>query len=155
MTASQVNEMMARERAFTRVAASANLTEDQFRVVEDTFRAVNPPDPAAWASGFLGAMGIGKKNPTNPAPNAATQATKPSPSNTPPARVAPDLGSPAPGDQRDAEAVLLNRPLEANLHDFERLVVQHGRTKALEMWSSHVKAYLGGVRVVPDNRRQR
>ncbi len=151
-----VQQMLARESAFVRAVAPAGLSDEQYAFVDETYRAVNPPDPRAWAAGFLKAMGIGKTNASPPPTNDTKQA--PVPGVVVPAavqRVAPDLGSPAPGNQRDEEAVLLNRPLDANNHDFERLVSKHGKEKALQMWRDGVNSHLRGIRLVPDNRRQR
>lgn len=159
MTAAEVQQLLARERAFERTVAPAALNDRQRARMEESYQAVNPSDPAEWARGYLDDLGIGNKNASPSTPINASQQTpasaQPAPAAPAPARATPTLGSPAPGDQRDAEAILLNRPLDGNTHDFERLVAQHGRAKALEMWQSHVKAHLGGVRLVPENRRQR
>lgn len=153
-----VQQLLARESAFVRAVAPAGLSDEQYAVVEETYRAVNPPDPRAWAAGFLKAMGIGNKtappSTVTPTINTAPAPGQPIPAVTPP-RATPDLGAPAPGDQRDSEAVLLNRPLDANGHDFDRLAAQHGREKALQMWNAHVNTFLRGVKLVSPSRRQR
>jgi len=150
-----VQQLLARESAFVRAVAPAGLTDEQYAVVEETYRAVNPPDPRAWAAGFLKAMGIGKTNAPPSTNNDQKQA--PSAAAVPAAvqRVAPDLGSPAPGNQRDEEAIMLNRPLDGNGHDFERMVSKHGKEKALQMWRDGVNSHLRGIKLTPEARRQR
>jgi hypothetical protein len=143
---------------FDRLAIKAGIDDATADDLFDLFKAQRPADPHAWIGEKAQRFGLGRK----PAPSTTTVSTQASapvpgqPAPTPaPVRVAPTLNAPAPGDQRDAEAVLLNRPLDANGHDFDRLVAIHGPDKAMQMWSSHVRTYLRGVKLVPDSRRQR
>jgi len=158
MTAGEVQQLLARERAFERTVAPAALNDRQRARMDESYQAVNPSDPAEWARGYLADMGIGNKtappSTITPTINTAPALGQPIPAVTPP-RATPDLGAPAPGDQRDSEAVLLNRPLDMNGHDFDRLSAQHGREKALQMVNANVNTYLRGVKLVSPSRRQR
>ena len=94
ITADDVTALLASQRAFDRVTASANLTDRQLERMEAARKAENPPDVAAWARGYLADMGLGKSN-LNPSPNAQTAPVaehKPSavaPSSSQPSAVTP------------------------------------------------------------------
>jgi hypothetical protein len=154
--AARLEEMEMRGR-FDRIAIKAGLDDSQADDMFVLFKAQRPQDPQAWLGEKSKVFGIGPR-PASTTPISATTtaptSAQPAPAATAP-KVPPALGSPAPGDARDEESILLNRPLEANSHDFTRLVSKHGPVKALEMWSSNVNAYLRGVRLVPENKRSR
>lgn len=160
MTAAEVQTLMARERAFTRAVASASLTDRQLARMEETYRAVNPPDPAEWARGYLEDMGIGKANATPATPTPSDNNKPAQPQAAPVAASAPgptfsDKGPAATSSARDPAAILQHRPTEATMDDFRRLSAQHGQLKALQMWTDQAMAYLQTVRVVPESKRQR
>lgn len=94
MTASEVQQLIARDRAFTRVTATAGLTDRQVERMEAALRAENPADVATWSRDYLVDMGLG----TRPAPPVvtppATQPTTATPA--PAAQVAPAAAPAAP-----------------------------------------------------------
>jgi hypothetical protein len=150
MTAADVQTLMARDRAFHRVVATAGLTEEQFAFVEETRNAVNPPDPGAWASTFLKTMGLGHKPATQqaaPAP-AAPAVAIPNPANN-----ISDRGPATAGDVRDVKTYVQTRPLEMTSSDFERLQLKEGREKALQIVQESVNSHLRSIRLTPDRRR--
>jgi hypothetical protein len=150
MTAADLHRELARDRAFFRATDSAGLTDEQARFVEETYRAVNPPDPATWATTFLKTMGLGPKSPPTqasaPVAAPALAANPSQPSFT-------DKGPAASSVARDPLAIIQNDPRKANSDDFRRLVAQHGQAKASEMWRKHTMAFLETVKVRPDGRR--
>lgn len=147
MTHAEFQAQMARERAITRALASANLAPEQEQFVEQTLRAVNPPDPIEWATNFLKATGLGQK----PTPQAPAQAPAPAP--VPPSQNFSDKGPAASSVARDPLAIIQNDPRKANMDDFRRLAAQHGQQKALQMWTDNTMAFLQTVKVRPDGRR--
>jgi hypothetical protein len=149
MTASDVQTLMARERAFARATASVGLSPEQEALVEQTYRAVNPPDPYEWASTFIKVMGLGK-------PPQAPAAAAPAPAQPTPTVANPtafDKGPAASSAARDPLAILQNDPRKSTMDDYRRLVAQHGEVKAGEIWRNHVMSFLSTVKVRPDGRR--
>lgn len=163
LSQADVANLIARERAFSRAIGSVELTEEQSALIDETFRAVNPPDPHAWATGFLKTLGIGKKNatPTQPnqidnnkqAPSVPATNAQPAQSAQPATNIS-DKGPSASSAARDPEAVIRHRITEATNDDFDRLVAQHGRTKALDMWAAETRAQLRSIKLVPPNRQR-
>lgn len=64
MTAEAVQQLMQRERAFTRATATAGLSEKQLARMEAAFNAEKPADVAAWSAGYLEDMGFAKPSTT-------------------------------------------------------------------------------------------
>lgn len=150
LTASDLQRELARDRAFLRATASAGLSDEQAAFVEETYRAVNPSDPAAWANTFIKTMGIGHKPATQqaaPAP-AAPVAAIPNPANN-----ISDRGPATAGDVRDVKTFVQTRPMEMSSTDFERLQLKEGREKALRIVQESVNSHLRSIRLTPDRRR--
>lgn len=91
ITADDVTALLASQRAFDRVTASANLTDRQLERMEAARKAESPQDVAAWARGYLEDMGLGKSNVN---PNNNTSQTAPVPEHKPSA-VAPSSSQPS------------------------------------------------------------
>ncbi len=83
-----VQQLIARERAFTRAAATAKLTDAQFGRMERAWQADKPDDSSGWVRDYLADLGV--QQPTAP---AAPQ-VQPAPVRSGPP--ASDSGSPAP-----------------------------------------------------------
>lgn len=64
MTAEAVQQLMQRERAFTRVTATAGLNDKQLARMEAAFNADKPADVAAWSTTYLEDMGFAKPSTT-------------------------------------------------------------------------------------------
>jgi hypothetical protein len=140
-----VQQLLARESAFVRAVAPAGLSDDQYAMVDEMFRAVNPPDPRAWATGFLKTMGIGKANaPAQPAA-IAQPVTPVTPAPAPIAAKNVSDGGPATaGDIRDVDSVVDTNPLSLTQHDIARHKAKHGEAKSRSMIQAAVNAALMG-----------
>ncbi len=151
MTVGDLHRELARDRAFLRACSSAGLNDDQAAFVEETYRAVNPSDPAAWATTFLKTMGLGHKPATQQAqaPAVTPAATIPNPANN-----ITDRGPATAGDVRDVETLVQTRPTEMTPSDFERLRVKVGREKALQMVQDSVNSYMRTIKLTPDRPRR-
>lgn len=93
MTAEAVQQLMQRERAFTRATATAGLTEKQLARMEEAFNVAKPADVAAWSSTYLEDMGFAKPGTQQQSQNGSTQAgsttTSAAAATTVPGRVEP------------------------------------------------------------------
>ncbi len=164
LTASEVQQMMSRDRDLYRTIASADLNDEQAAFIEETFRAVNPPDPRAWATGFLKTMGFGKRSAVAASPQPTTNETNKQATGAPvtsaqPAQAKPaanisDMGPSASSAARDPEAIIRHRITDATGDDFERLAAQHGRDKAHQMWAAEARAQLRSIKLVPPGRQR-
>ena len=81
MSVTEVQQMIARDRAFTRVTATAGLSDRQVERMESALRAENPADVSQWSRDYLADMKLGQ-------PATATTATTPPATATPIATVA-------------------------------------------------------------------
>lgn len=135
-------------------AARVGWDDTQSATMFDLFKAQRPQDPADWFSRMEQLFpGSRKQAPaTNPpietAPKPATPAAPAKPNIS-------DRGTAAPTDLRDSEGVINSRPLEANDHDVDALILKHGRSKGLQMFQDRVNAALRGVRLKPPSTGQR
>jgi len=86
MSATEVQQLIARDRAFTRVTATAGLSDRQVERMEAALRAENPADVSQWSRDYLADMKLGQP---------ATAATTSPATATPTATVAP-TAQPAP-----------------------------------------------------------
>jgi hypothetical protein len=152
MTATDVQALLTRQRAFDRAIDPAGLTAEQRAFVEETYQAVNPPDPGAWASGFLKTMGIGNKN-ANPQPQQQQAQAAAQIAHQAPTTNISDRGPASAGDIRDVETLSQTRPLEMTGGDFERLELKVGREKALALHQASVNRFLRGIKLTPERRR--
>lgn len=150
----EFQQILTRQRAFDRVAASAGLSDRQLARMEESFQALNPPDPAEWARGYLEDLGLGKANtPVQPVsiqatPVVASPVVPPKPTTN-----ISDRGPATAGDVRDEETFVRTRPLEMTSSDFERLQLKVGREKALQIVQESTNAKLRTIRMTPDRRR--
>lgn len=78
MTPESVQQIMQRERAFTRAISSTQISPTQLARMERAFAADNPPDVNAWASSYLADMGIAAPSNTSNS-NGTTTAGSTSP----------------------------------------------------------------------------
>jgi hypothetical protein len=85
MSATEVQQLIARDRAFTRVTATAGLTDRQIERMESALRAENPTDVSQWSRDYLADMKLGQP---------ATATTAPPPATATP--IAPVATTPAP-----------------------------------------------------------
>lgn len=91
MSAEDVQQLIARDRAFTRATAQAGLSDRQLERMEAALRVENPSDVATWARSYLEDMGLvksqitttttttnngGTTDPTRTAPAAPNAPTK-------------------------------------------------------------------------------
>lgn len=154
----RIEEMELRGK-FDRAAIKAGIDDEAADDWFDLFKAQRPPDPAAWIADKQRKFGIGRSSTTTqPAiennKQAPAQTTAPAQAPKPTTNIT-DRGPAAAGDALDAEAIYDSRPLESTADDFERLALKHGRAKAHEMARDRILAYLRGVKLVPEHRRQR
>lgn len=144
LTATDVQQMLERDRVLTRVEVEHKLTPAQAKRMRSIVEAEKPADVSDWVSNFVTDMGFAKPN-TPPA--QATQAQAPAPAPAKPN--VSDRGTAAPTDTRDFNGILHSRPLEMTGHDVEALKVLHGEDKGLAEFQKHVLAALGKVRIKP------
>jgi len=88
MSATEVQQLIARDRAFTRVTATAGLTDRQVERMEAALRAENPADVSAWSREYLTDMKLGQPataTTTPPATATQTATTAPVAPTAPPA----------------------------------------------------------------------
>ena len=142
LTATDVQQMLERDRVLTRVEVEHKLTPAQAKRMRSIVEAEKPADVSDWVSNFVTDMGFAKPNTP---PEQATQAQAPAPAKP----NVSDRGTAAPTDTRDFNGVLNSRPLEMTGHDVDNLMLQHGPDKGLQMFQEHVLRALGKVRIKP------
>lgn len=91
MSAEDVQNLLARDRAFTRATAAAGLNDRQLTRMEAALKAENPPDVAAWSASYIEDLGLAKPvTPPPAAPAAPQQASEaPKPPTAPSAPTSP------------------------------------------------------------------
>lgn len=156
MSAADVQALLARDRAFTRATATANLNDRQLARMEAALNADNPSDVAAWSAAYIEDLGLAKLV-TQPVAAIAAEPIKPAPATTPPAPATniSDKGPASSGGSRDSQGIYDTRPQDATRDDFERIATVMGREKALQFAADRINAYLRTVKLVPENRRPR
>lgn len=90
MSLEDVQSLLARDRAFTRATATANLNERQLTRMEAALKADNPSDVAAWSAAYIEDLGLAKPQPQPaPSPGAAAEVKPPPAAPSAPAKVDP------------------------------------------------------------------
>lgn len=161
VTLRQLKEQLDEERmrrAFDKRAARRGLGDEVSEELFEIFKVQKPADPDEWferKSTLFGFKAPGQSTAAPTAPTATEHKAPPATTATTAQANISDRGPAASSNARDFEGIFDTDPLRSTPDDFNRLVVKHGREKALQYMSDRVNAYLRTVKLVPDNRRQR
>jgi hypothetical protein len=130
------------ERVIASREGKHGLNEAQAKRLRAALSGVSREALTVEADAYLNDMGL-VKAPPQPATQAQATPAQPAKPNI------SDRGTAAPIDTRDFEGVINSRPLEANGHDVDDLVIKHGFDKGMQMFQERVLAALGKVRIKP------
>lgn len=132
MSAEDVQSLLARDRAFTRSTAKADLNERQQSRMEAAFKADAPTDVAAWCAAYIEDLGIVKQPP----------AVAPTPSGSPAPTTPPPAAPNAPAKVESATANGLPNPWALTADQIDQLGPQ-GCREMLEKLTTVGRARLG------------